>query len=331
METYNLVNSIKGGCGKTTFSIWLSYYLLKEGKKKENGAEKTLLMDMDLLGTAMSSVFYGSTELKKGPYINDAFRDSNEIGKTYVREIELDTGECFYAVFASMRTEDRDRFRVGVQSNYSPVVKYSIFRTGLISLLKNNQSLKKHKFQHYVFDMPPNSDGFSDAAMECVFNKKYSIAKTNDKKNLFIMVGMDIGHMEATKSELKNILTKRDEMLPNRIFIVFNNNLNNNLKDNVLDNIYADRKEEFEKTISSIGIQQKEMENIYFLRMVTWPLYTERGINGIGLANQDREVEANTSIKDSIPAKVIESYARFGEEFTEAKEETLLNLMINEE
>ena len=50
---YNVVNSVKGGCGKTTFSVYLAWKAANAATKKN-----TLLIDMDFQGTAMEFLFH---------------------------------------------------------------------------------------------------------------------------------------------------------------------------------------------------------------------------------------------------------------------------------
>ena len=50
MRIYNVVQSVKGGCGKTTFSIMLSSFLGLNKNREKMG--ETCLLDVDFQGTS---------------------------------------------------------------------------------------------------------------------------------------------------------------------------------------------------------------------------------------------------------------------------------------
>ncbi len=329
MATYNLVNSVKGGCGKTTFSIWLAYYL---NNMEENAA---LLIDMDLLGTSMQFIFSGNsaepgkrnTE-EETAYTNDIFKGVKNSKKDFVQVIKWGSGKVLNVIFASMKIGERDKFKSGRHSGYGPTVRHSIFRAGMKELLTVYKKIDDTEVKHYIFDMPPNSDGFSDSAMECILSKKYSDLKEGDKKNLFIMVGSDLGQTIATRTELEMLLTRRDEMMPDRIFVVFNHNTRGELG---IDG-YKLRKQLFEDTIKNICIKEEEKNRIFFLIMCPSDEYAAVGIGdekgGIGLQNVDAE--------SLFPKAVISAYAKYNDkEFTditdnEHNEKKLLELVLGE-
>lgn len=295
MATYNLINSIKGGCGKTTFSIWLAYCL-----------DKSLLIDMDLLGTSMQVLVCGNDyELHETAYTNDVFQGVKNNRKKFVEKVGLKNNKCINVIFSSMDYKEKDRFKAGKYSGYTPVVKHSMFRLGLRELLKHYKTLDGEVVEHFIFDMPPNSDGFSDAAMECIFNPKYSDLKDTDRKNLFMMIGADWGQTIATINALKTLLLHGDDNEPDKIFLVINRNLGDDFK----DADYNSRKEKIETALNVWPLKEKTKNKIVFLKMEHNKHYTELGIAGKALK------EATVSELDSAFNAVIVAFAKCGEEF----------------
>lgn len=287
MATYNLINSVKGGCGKTTFSVWLSYYL-----------NQSLLIDMDLLGTSMQVLFHGNAEGHNEAYTNDVFQGVKNSTKQFVEKIHLKDGKDMNVIFSSMEYKAKDRFKAGKYSGYSPIVKHSMFRLGIRELLKHHKTIDGEAVEHFIFDMPPNSDGFSDAAMECIFNPKYSDLERDDRKNLFIMVGADWGQTYATIYELKELLLHSDDNKPDRIFLV----LNNNHGDAFGNHDYDLRKDEIQKKVNSWPLDENDRNKICFLKMEHNETYKALGISAEGLVNAEDENLKNAFLKGMVSA-----------------------------
>lgn len=295
MATYNLINSVKGGCGKTTFSIWLAYWL-----------DKSLLIDMDLLGTSMQVLVFGNDdESHDTAYTNDVFQGGKRDKKKFVKKVRLENNKCMNIIFSSMDYKEKDRFKAGKHSGYTPVVKHSMFRLGLRELLRNHKTPDGEAVEHFILDMPPNSDGFSDAAMECIFNPKYSDLKKKDRKNLFMMIGADWGQTIATINALKTLLLHEDDNEPDKIFLIINRNLGDNFEE--LD--YKRRKKAVEDAFKAWGLKEATKKKIVFLKMEHNKHYAELGIAARGLKGAD------VSQLDSAFDAVIAAYAGFGEEF----------------
>lgn len=61
-KIYNIIDSVKGGCGKTTFGIMLSLLLDKyRTKKKNNGETMACMVDVDIQGSALLYLLFGKT------------------------------------------------------------------------------------------------------------------------------------------------------------------------------------------------------------------------------------------------------------------------------
>lgn len=325
MKVYNLVNSVKGGCGKTTFSIWLAYYLSKKNHREQVG--KSGILDMDLLGTSMLAVFWGSSteqvikrELRDKKFINNIFHN-NQYTSSYSNTILLQNGINLNVVFASIDSKDKKKFKVGGHSNYSPVIKYSTFRMGLKMLLTKNEEIRE--LETIIMDMPPNSDGFSEAAMECIFDKHYQITEEEDKRNLFFMVGPDYGHTVATINDLEEIINKKDEKFPDKIIIVFNDNLCSTVSEDVMRR----RMGEFKLCINEMGLTEEEKDRIIFMIMNRNEKYARSSFEGNGLCN----LSAN-EIEENFPECPVNKYATYGNDiFTPISDDEFLILLYGKE
>lgn len=287
-KIYNIVNSVKGGCGKTTLSIWLATYL-------ENFAPDTIkgescLIDMDLQGSCMVSLFHGSDEIEQQyHYLHELIRGYDLKGKQFIQSVNIGT-KHFSAVFTSPKQEDKNMFYSGAQSNYNPVMECGTFRLGIKSFLKSEQ-VKKRKFRHVIFDMPPNADGYSDAALECVLNPRYSVldSKNKDKVNLFMMMTLDVSHMQSTINKIKEMYAETNNKVPDKIFFVFNNNIISNLNDDQCVSLYQSKRKKIENALKMILLSEEQRKKVYFCIMHQNIEYAGICAEGMGLSNQTKD------------------------------------------
>ncbi len=298
IRTFNFINSIKGGCGKTTFSLLLSDYLssinIIKGKpeKRQKNSEKCLILDMDLQGTAMQYLFKGNLQESKDiKYLNDAIRECKSPNE-YITKNILTDGTVIDTIFSNPTITEKEKYRVSAQGSYSPVVKHNVFRDGLKEFLKKFEGLSQ---RHFIFDMPPNSDGFSDAAMECLLNEHHTIAKREDRINLFYVLGLDNSQVKPTIDEIKNLLERRDIKEITNIYIIFNENIPLNVE--ILNNSSDMKKIEITlKKICDIKMFEmcreldclgKEKDKIHFGVVGKKEVYANWCFTGEGLCSWD--------------------------------------------
>lgn len=311
-RTFNFINSIKGGCGKTTFSIFLARYLDTVNRKTSDASEKSLLLDMDLQGTAMQYLVDGGdsdkedkkdkkTEKQKYKYLNEAVRIGGEV-RDYVVSNRITDDWVLDVVFADSKYSEKEKFRVSSKTGYSPTTQYNVFKGGLQRFL---QKLKDTEYRHLIFDMPPNSDGFSGAAFECVMNKAYNtkIKEDDDKVNLFLLTSFDWGQVNETFKEAKALLINKDNLLFDNLFIVFNDNIVRSMDSKI------DIPKQFRYNIAgfkgTVGrpIEEKEYKKIHFLRMDAYKTYSTYCMKGTGLRNLEQMVliPETQKLEDYIP------------------------------
>lgn len=282
VQTVNFINSIKGGCGKTTFSVFLSRYLsctdVETGEKAES-YEPCLILDMDFQGTSMQNLFQGNSESRGEIYLNHAIRDLKE-PSNYIQPNFMGDGISLPAIYADPNIDTKIEYRALAQSNYSPVIQYNVFRGGLTKFLKK---LNRYGYQHLIFDMPPNSDGFSDAAMDSVMNGQNGVFGRDCKINLFFLMGYDNGHTNATLSEIENVIKKKENRRFDNLIIVINDNIVQS--HHSCSSILNLRLKTFKESKTFINLMESERERMHFIVLEKNEAYSAWCMDGKGLNN----------------------------------------------
>ncbi len=294
-KVYNIIDSVKGGCGKTTFSIMLAEYL---GRKSSEG--KVCLFDMDFIGTGMWNLFYSDhsngkneeDEMKKIKefkkeyiFINDVIRGFRTSGKKYVVDKKI-SGSDFHLAFGSPEYNVKKEYILAIKNNYSMAMKYGRFKAGLRDMLSEkriNEQLEGVKY--IILDMAPCTDNNSEAIKEIIFDKSENeINDGENKVNYFLLLGMDTSQIHATHSYLRNFISTNDK-LPDNIFVVFNDvsyclytKYNREIEEQ-----YNARKDLFNDIKSYIGGKNKI--NIYFLVLNNFENYKKNLLEMIPLTD----------------------------------------------
>ena len=233
-RSYYMIDSIKGGCGKSTFAIMLADYL--ERKEIEGGNPfHTCLLDFDFLGTGLINIFLTETEINefKSDYIfiTDRIRDFQTEAEKYIYKWKTEK-HCFFIGFGDPDYRSKQVYSLSSKFNYTPVVNLGGFRKGIQSIIGINDKDGKEiselesqisgKVKNIVMDMSPGMDSYSEAVKECFFDKRHSIALSDKcKTKYFLMTGMDPSHIAAAKSYFKMFVNSEDK-IPDKIFIVIN-------------------------------------------------------------------------------------------------------------
>lgn len=291
---YNFVNSIKGGCGKTTFSILL-VNLLQGSENK-----KTLLIDMDLQGTAMQKLLLGNDKKEDNiRYLNEAIRECESLDK-YIYTKDLWNGVELSVILADPNVEKKKKYRPTSTMNYNTVVQYQVFRGGFSECLNK---LDDFNYANIIFDMPPNYDGYSNAAYECIRKK----ADENDKVNLFYVTGLDNGQVSATMDEIVDVLNNQDNLRFDNLFIVFNDNVARDEDDKKLDDIRCTL---YDKAIDSLKLvkdtHQSRRNKIHLIYLIQNKDFSTYCIKGKGLFNKENDLEKQIEFKRNMIVKYVE-------------------------
>ena len=185
-RTFNAVYSVKGGCGKTAFSILLSYYLAdkkqkekeqKEKEQKDKEPEKVCLIDADILGSSMLNTFltlYNEKAIpdfvKKHKFINDVVNTGRlaDYKKFFIslKEMETIQGEKpesddigqdvkisrdFNVVFSSPKSEDINKFKINSANQFVPVVLHNTFKSSFSAFMNDEVAFAIRKMSCLTF------------------------------------------------------------------------------------------------------------------------------------------------------------------------------------
>ena len=302
-KTFNFINSVKGGCGKTTFSIFLSTFFAKYSGNLSNDG---LLIDVDLQGTSLQHLMYGEenenaeNDIK---YLHDAveYPDNfrNFIQTPIIAEDKNKEFIRLNMIFSNPDIKMKKLYRISPQYGYTPAVQHSIYQGGMQELLQN--IAKSEEYNHLIFDMPPSSEGFSQIAMDCVLNDNNSkICKMGDKINIFFVTTLDSAQVKVVRDEVYDFLSEINTIHEYQIFIIINNPFGNTFfttEESNIDEHYKNAYKIFDdfynKTTNKLVQEMKE--KVYFLTMPFQQRYLKKCVNSKGLAI----LEGDTSQEDS--------------------------------
>ena len=214
-----IVDSIKGGCGKTLESLAAAVRIKRgtdvDSKNIDAVQEKVCIIDFDILGTSVEQMILGGPKIRNNSdghemdvaqvYLNDIVYKSKDLEKTIQTKINisLNSGECedIDIIMSSPYSEDKHRFRISNDSNYSMLITPTHFRGVIQKLI---QKLSDQKYTTIIFDMPPNSDPYTDCIFELLLSNDRRITVTNSVI-LEVMSGFDRAHVNANIEWLKSI------------------------------------------------------------------------------------------------------------------------------
>ncbi len=236
-KVYHIIDSIKGGCGKTTFSIMLTEYLSRKIEKNtDNEKDQVCLLDMDFLGTGLFNLFYDNIGkddnfekvrkdfLVSNCFINDKIRGGSDVfGKKYIVDIEVE-GKKFFIAFGNPGYDAKETYLQAIKNTSAMGLNFATIRAGLKKVLKDEELKKQfpNNPRHIVVDLAPCNDSYSQAVKDIFFDRTESNYIIKESKiNYYLMSGMDSSHLYNTYSYLVNML-KRDGKLANNYYIVFN-------------------------------------------------------------------------------------------------------------
>lgn len=312
-KIYNIIDSVKGGCGKTTFGIMLSLLLDKyRTEKKNNGETVVCMVDVDIQGSALLYLLFGKTYIdgladNNFKFLNDrviAVGQTEESSMEYVHrfmfkapekaqseEKETKDGDSpkaaedrwswFDVIFCDPRSEGKKKFRSLSNQNYSPEVLYSTYRMGMASMIANLKRQKEYQHKYIVFDMPPNSDGYSDSIYDILLKKEYTIMEEKDICNLFLIQTVDYGQRLATLEYLKELLVTENFRKINKIFLVYNDWLNYKSGDNLFEDAISHMKNELK------NVDENLYKKVFFISLNFNEKYYRLCTQNDGIKNQE--------------------------------------------
>ena len=235
---YYIVDSVKGGCGKTTIAMYKAIELANLNPKN-----KVCYLDMDILGTAVEKFLGITSNPEVGvKYFSDMFENRESIRSEHcVRKLLFNKNDfsvnnksdniidptvnienCIEvgAVFSSPDENKKNMFKPSISTHYNQHIDYDFFARTLEILF---DELKTGKYTHMVIDMPPNSDAYTDSVFKLLLD-----FKKKDKVYLYLVSTYDRSHVEANLEWLDKMLKSKDIRWLNfeEIDIIFNDNRN---------------------------------------------------------------------------------------------------------
>lgn len=241
-----IVDSVKGGCGKTALAIHKALELASK-----NAENKVCIIDMDLLGTSIEAflgISYCSSLNPKVHYLSDMFLTRSSIKtENYVRNLifsendrSIVEGENFDkkdmqettqdingqkllkigAVFSSPLEVDKRLFKPNIATHYVHHVDYNFFARKIEMLFERLEG-----YTHIVIDMPPNSDPYTDSIFDLLLRRNRN---NIEYVELLLISTWDRSHCAANFEWLNDKLQGADQNwhLFDQITLVFNDNRN---------------------------------------------------------------------------------------------------------
>lgn len=268
-KCYYMIDSIKGGCGKTTFAIMLAQFLQKANEDRSVD-DRVCLLDFDFLGTGLAYLFFAesvSTRLTRDyEYITKIIRGFDIDDKKYLYDGKI--GDTPFLVgFGDPDYRKKEACYISSKLNYTPVIHYGVFRNGIQKILKKNFEDQIDKtVESVVLDMSPGMDAYSQIVKDCLFDKRHSsFLNEDDKRYYFLMTGTDNSQLHAATNYFQEFIYSEDKK-PDRMFIVLNDWVDLAIGDEREEN---KRKEYYDAWISefesSLKISNSDKDNIIFL------------------------------------------------------------------
>lgn len=196
--THHIVYSTKGGCGKTALAVSMALsnlcYTKKDGKIYEcinNDKTKIInyLIDLDLLGTSLLDCL-GCADNKKREQIvtlQDLIFDVKDVDDIILlgdpnQNFGLHSNNAVdtYIIPAAFAEQEKEKFHV--KRKHTPLLRYDEFRYQIKALIKAIEINVRSSYVinngtkglddiclNIIYDLPPNSDGYTEAFFEELF------------------------------------------------------------------------------------------------------------------------------------------------------------------
>lgn len=294
-----IVDSVKGGCGKTTISLKNVIRAFEESTeengKKENPKTKVCLVDFDLLGSSIETFLTGKTtdflendsnanqdndsgadqdngfgenqendydanqeninkilnpgihsginvsglsfkisnKKKSKFYLNDYFNGKVLNYREFLTNVSIvdDNGieqYRFDLLMSNPHQEQKNMFKVTAENQFIEQLDYKYFGNKIIKLI---EMLNSAEYTHIIFDMPPNSDSYTDILFDILYQHKCPFSNgCLIKPELLVVSSLDIAHFNANlewlRLQSKNCKWKNVFLYDKGFRLVMNNLIN---------------------------------------------------------------------------------------------------------
>ena len=138
-------------------------------------------------------------------YLNEFFYTDNRICDNYINTVSIcsnykETGESFDMLICSPHQKDKNMFKATAETQYIEQIDYGYFKTMVITLLN---TLNLHKYTDIIFDMPPNSDSYTDVIFEILYRYTNPL-NFRFKVEMLLISSLDFAHFNANVEWVKN-------------------------------------------------------------------------------------------------------------------------------
>lgn len=347
-----VVNSVKGGCGKTTTAITEALRLSSEGKC-------CCVIDLDFLGTSIERTIDENVFVKTDINNDKDDKDSNvkERAKAYLNDYILDNHillddifstieinkHSFYLIAADPSEKAKEKFRIRNEFNYVPEIEYGAFKYSISQLLKKLKNVSEDdddpkkvsksisdKINVVIIDMPPNSDSYTEALFQVLLSKPEKKEKMKISKKLILSSTADRSHLSATFDWLQHSL--KNEHLRESLFDEYEIRIND------IIGVYFDKEDvtnsepqNYESFKLKIDDNVKELKNIPInvLKDITIRIYGKNKdlIHAVQSSENWKEVDYNAPAiefkycKSTITSIIFEHVSKTSDPETETNDD----------
>lgn len=239
---HHIVYSTKGGCGKTAFSLCLSYTNLNKfieeifSTETQSQINYNYYLDLDFLGTSileclpisheaqnncttMQDLIFNRRAIDSIIELTDEAAQKNEM-------VDSNNNVKFFAIPSAIDQKEKNNFQV--KRKHTPLLRYDEFRYEInaiisyIEILTSAKQLNNNYNLNFIFDLPPNSDGYTEAFFEEIF-KKTNDEKANNKIILYILYNNDA--MLTSNLKWLKIFISENKNRRCKIVLVYTDNL----------------------------------------------------------------------------------------------------------
>lgn len=243
----HIVDSVKGGSGKSTFSLKLCCALQNQEDTKP------CIIDLDFLGTSWKHICENcivNNKYKKGKkfvFLNDLVKDFEYyINTQFIQKIQINAklnpksnkDLVIDVVFCDPSPKAKKAYKI-TDNEYVPDISYDVFHDEFMALL---HYMNDEGYTDVILDMPPNSDPYSDKILHTCFkiNRQFAFVKN---ASLYMVSSINLAHIKSTLDWYLDFMVDS----PKRIAVLNNFSKIKNVVDKLTDDEEKRRKFESEK------------------------------------------------------------------------------------
>ena len=202
-----------------------SIYLVCQSEKHEDKQKRyfTDLVIQDYAKLKDTVVWRDYAVKRKDASANDGNGENVSSDVTVEEKNAVIVSENLHIVFSSPEQAVKNMFQPKNASGYRSVVSIRYYKEVLRSFVQKLNDNSIQKFTHVIFDMPPNSDPYS----ECIYDILQKDEKVKKKKaglELRVVSTYDVAHIQANLTWVEDYVhtTSYNNAFPTTIQFVFN-------------------------------------------------------------------------------------------------------------